>query len=124
MDEFIRRFRKDHRRIDLDEVQRGFNLEDGVVDTSAPTFFILTRSRLQESAFALAFTPRDVAAFLERVGRKEGIARRCEGPEGRFWLMMRQGVAFVSHRRRTIRLFRRVRPERSLAAALDGEQEA
>ncbi len=122
LDDFIRSFDKHHEGVDLDEVQRGFNLPDGVVDTSAPTFLILTRPPLIESSFVLAFTPRDVGAFSRRVDGQDDKVIRCEEAEGRYYLMMRGDIAFVALKSTTIRLMRHVRPGKSLAATLDDEQ--
>ncbi|MBN2561731.1 MAG: hypothetical protein JXQ75_12455 [Phycisphaerae bacterium] len=124
LNDFLRTVDTGFAGVDLDEVQRGFNLADGVVDTSAPVFLIMTRPQFEERAFVLAFTPRDESAFSEQVSGPEGTIARCEGPEGPHYMMMREGVAFVGLRRKAVRPLRRVSPEEALSLALDGQQKA
>ncbi len=122
LDTFIRKYDKDFSGLDLDEVQRGFNLPDGVVDTSKQVFIVLTRPVRDPNAFVLVFTPRDVATFAEKVSRRDNTVRRCAGPDGPYNLMMRQGTAIVGLKRKAVRLFRHLAPERSLAESLDRRQ--
>ena len=111
-------------RLDLDEVQRGFNLADGVVDTSHPVFLVLTRPALEASAFVLVFKPKTVSDFSQELSGVEGGMKQCTGPEGRYWLAMRDDLALVGLSPRALRPVRRLPVERSLASELDDRQKA
>jgi hypothetical protein len=124
LETYLRKHDKGFSGLDLDEVQRGFNLPDGAVDFSEPIFLVLTRPVRHETAFVLVFTPADSDAFAERVSHRDDSIRRCSGPEGAYTLMMRQGTAIVGLKRKAVRLFRRLPPERSLSEALDDRQRA
>jgi len=121
---FARKIDEDFGGLDLDEIQRGFNLPDGVVDTSAPIFLILTRTKVDEGAFVLAFKPRDLASFSAEDAHQAYLIRDCTGPEGSYRLMVREEWVLVSQSRLALRALRHVPAERSLARVLDDRQKA
>lgn len=124
LEAFLQKYDPAFRGLDLDEVQRGFNLADGTLDTSAPVYLVLTRPWLEESAFALIFTPRNPSEFRRRLSGRDDALQRCPGPEGAFWLAMRGNSALVSLSPRALRTIMRSPADRSLAALADAPQKA
>lgn len=124
LDEFLRRFDPDFAGLDLDEVQRGFGLPDGVLDTSAPAYLLLTRSVVAESSFVLVFKPRSSAGFLRKLSTGDRGLHRLATSDGSCYLVLRDDVAFAGLSPRAMMFVRRVASENSLASSLSAQERA
>jgi len=134
---FVRRIDPDHPPFEFGVVkEKTLGLPPGTMDASKPVVVILTKpgelmSFLKRRGLGkqggpypvVAFSPKHPAKLLKKLHNRENRARRQEGPHGKYYLLMRDGVAFFSPRRKGLRILRGVRPEASLATTLDeGDQ--
>jgi len=123
-DEFVRRFLPEFAGFDVNEVQRGFGLPDGALDTRAPAYLLMTRPVAAARSFVLVFTPNpDCPLFRDR-DEKDHAIRRLDTVEGPCYLAMRDGVAFASLSSRAMIFTRRMSSANSLAAALSPQERA
>lgn len=130
--EFVRRIHPGYEGLDFSVVsEKTLGLAPGTIDTSKPIVVIvskpeglhnfLKRRGLNEKGASypvIAFTPKQPAKLLKELRNRENRARRLEGPRGNYYLLMRDGIAFFSPKRKALRILRHVEPESSIAAAM------
>ncbi len=123
-DEFVRRFIPEFAGFDVNEVQRGFGLPDGVLDTRAPAYLLMMRPAATPRSFVLVFKPSPDSALFPDHAEKGPAIRRLETVEGPCYLAMRDGVAFASLSSRAMIAARRMSSVNSLAAVLSPQERA
>lgn len=130
--EFVRRIRPGYDGFEFSIVsEKTLGLAPGTMDTSKPIMVIvsrpeglhnfLTRRGLNGKGTpypVIAFTPKEPAKLLKEMHGRENRPRRMEGPRGKYYLLMRDGIAFFSPKRKALRILRNVKPESSIAAAI------
>lgn len=134
---FIRKIQPDFEGLGLDEFESFVGLKPGTIDASKRVQVILLRPEElnvllngpgigegDEPSPVVLFTPKDRDAFMKKVGGRENRARRQTGPYGKYYLLMRDGIAFVSDRRKPLRVLRFVKPADSFSVAFDDELKA
>jgi len=92
------------------------------IHAEQPLYLIYTESQFGGPPNVAAFTPNDPAAFYEQTSGKDHRIRTVHNDRGKYYLMMRDGIAFVSDHRRPLRQVRRLPKQRSLVESFDGPQ--
>ena len=133
--EFVRRIHPDYGGFDFSVVsEKALGLEPDTIDTSKPIVVIVSKpeallrfrqlsGRKKEGASypVVAFTPKQPARLLKKLRNRQNRARRLEGPHGDYYLLMRNGVAFFSPKRKALRILRNVAPGSSIASTMGKE---
>jgi hypothetical protein len=92
-------------------------LQPGVCDPTQPVYLILGRPTFDESTLIIAFAPaKDVSLELKD---GEVTSLECDSESS---VLLKDGFAFMSRRKRGLYAIRRTARAASLAAALDGRQ--
>ena len=132
---FVRRIHQHYEGFEFSAVsEKTLGLAADTIDTSRPIVVIvskpeglhnfLKRRGLDETGAqypVVAFTPKQPAMLLKELRNRENRARRLEGPHGKYYLLMRDGVAFFSPQRKSLRILRGVGPETSVASTMGKE---
>lgn len=129
---FFKKIGWDYGMIDVEALGAILGLEPGSIDTSKPIQLILFRPGNLLSLWRLgstpeddqrlplvAFIPKDAGHFARQVQGREDALTLERGANGEYFLLMRQGVAFVSKKRRQLRAIRKAEPDQCLLAAFD-----
>lgn len=129
---FAQQIDRDIKGLDVNEFEMVLGFEPGNIDITKPIHVIIFRPEelgafmtgdgigATEQPFPMiAFTPSRTEEFMKKVREQENRAFLQQGPFGKYYLLMRDGVAFVANKRKPLRLVRRVEPVDSLATAFD-----
>lgn len=130
--EFVRRVHPGYGEFNFGVVsEKTLGLAPGTIDTSKPIVVIVSKpeglhnflkrrgmNKKRAAYPVIAFTPKQPAKLLEKLRHRENRARRMEGPHGNYYLLMRDGIAFFSPKRKALRILRNVKPESSIAATM------
>jgi hypothetical protein len=107
---------------DLDDLATKLHLPSGVWDPDGPVLLILGRPGGGLADGVVCFKPKDPAKFNGNNLLAQGRSKGFDGPDGRYYVLMRDGFAIASTKMRMLRPFRRLRPRDSLYASLDQKQ--
>lgn len=77
--------------------------EQKMWDPAGAVAFVLARPECRWRSLVVVFKPADAGRILKNVGGRKGRINRCDGPNGRYYLMIQDDVGFISERRRSIR---------------------
>ncbi len=113
----------DSEPLDLNDFAVGINLQAGAWRTTSPLILILSKPECSKASLVVSFVPKDPKALLEKAGGKNLVVTRQMGPEGASYFLMRDGVAYVSQKRKALRAVRRLGRHNSLAKSFDSRSQ-
>lgn len=129
--EFGRRIDPAFKGIDLGEFERTLGLDAGTVDLTQPVYFIASRPDQLKALVSyrslgdgdgdypiVSFRPKDPASFLRPGKVGSGREHRRRGPFGVYYLLVREGVVFISDSSLPLKHLRRVQKAESLGTSL------
>ena len=123
--------------LDITEFAMILGMDAGHIDTAQPIHAILSHPR-EFAAFLtgrgigeagtpfplIAFTPRQPSDFMKRVKGFENRAFSQSGPFGQYYLLMRDGIAYVANTKKHLRMLKRVDAGDGLADTFDEDQKS
>lgn len=103
-------------------LEQFLGLKGGTCDFSKPFLVVLTKPQIDRRSVVIGFTPANAKRFASRLtGRADTIQRLSEG-DSENYVCLRDGVAFMSARKKAIRTIIECTPDRSLSATLEDRQ--
>lgn len=106
------------------DLERVIGVGPGTCDFSKPLCLVLTRPQFRWSSIVVGFTPKNARAFEAGLTGERGGIQRLTTRGTRRYVVLRDGVAFVSIRKKAMRAVSAVTPGRSMASTLDARQKA
>ncbi|MCZ6683089.1 MAG: hypothetical protein O7B26_07885 [Planctomycetota bacterium] len=103
-------------------LEEALGLKAGTCDFSKPFLVVLTRPGMHARSLVIGFTPKNREQFAGQLtGRSDSIQRLSSGIKNRY-VLFRDGMAFISERKKAIRTFIGGAGKQSLSASLDKRQ--
>ena len=134
---FVRKIDPEFDGLEPESFESMIGLRPGTIDPTQPVHVVLFRAEdlegflgegglgeREEHFPVVAFVPRRAERFAAAERGSRNRIRDVEGAFGHYFLLMKDGVAFVSNRKKPLTHIARVRPEKSLAASLDDDVES
>ncbi len=134
---FIRQFHPDYDGYDPDEFEVTIGQTPGTVDTTREIHIIFLRSEsvstflMSDSMVdarkpypVIAFHPNPSSELSKSADEEVSRIRLRQGLFGSYFLLVRDGVAFVCNKKKPLRDILQVKPEASLASSLDEDEKS